>query len=103
MGYSGGLYDLVASALGLPTSRRLQAYTIPTTSDPDGLLLANVLKEAELFAKRNPDAGIFDWQRHCCLAFGSMSCNGSFVVNYHKNEIGLIDWLTSTMPAWTAE
>ena len=87
MGYSGGLYDLVASALGLPTDRRLQDYTIPTTNEPDGLLLANILREAELFDQRNPNAGPFDWERHVSLAFDAMTCKGSFVVNYHTNEI----------------
>jgi hypothetical protein len=36
-----------------------------------------------LFDKHNPNTGIFDWQRHCCLAFDFMTCKGSFVVNYH--------------------
>ena len=87
MGYSGGLYDLVASALGLPTSRRLQNFTIPTSNESDGLLFGNIIREADLFNIRNPNAGELDWERCCSLAFDSMSCKGSFVVNYHTNEI----------------
>ena len=74
MEYSGGLYNLVASALGLPTDCRLQDYTIPTTIKPDGLLLANILCKAEVFSHRNPNAGPFGWERHVLLAFDSMSC-----------------------------
>ena len=85
--YSCELYDHVASTLGMPTSRRLQAYTIPTTNKPGGILLANVLREAELFDTRNPNTGFFDWQRHYCFAFDSMTCKRSFVVNYHTNKI----------------
>ena len=87
MGYSGGLYDLVASALGLPTDRTLQEYTIPTTNDPDGILVKNIMREMQIFNDRNPNAGLFDWERHVTLAFDSMSCKGRFVVNFHTNEI----------------
>ena len=49
MGYYGGRYNLVASALSLSTDRRLQDYTIPTTNEPGGLLLANILCKSEVF------------------------------------------------------
>ena len=87
MGYSGGLYDLVASALGLPTSRTLREYTIPTSNDPDRMLFANILRAADEFNKLNPRAGLYDWRRHCSLGFDSMTCKGSFVVNYHTNDV----------------
>lgn len=57
MGYSGGLHDLLAKILGLPTERRLQEYTIPSSNDPDGFLMNNVLREMESFNQKNPDAG----------------------------------------------
>ena len=99
MGYSGGLYDLVASALGLPTDRTLQEYTIPTTNDPDGILIKNIMREMLIFNRRNPNADTYDWNRHVTLAFDSMSCKGRFVVNYHTNEIVGIasDCLRSTV------
>ena len=87
MGYSSGLYDLVASALGLPTSRTLREYTIPTSNDPDGMLFANILRAADEFDKLNPRAGLYDWRRHCSLGFDSMTCKGSFVVNYHTTDV----------------
>ena len=58
MGYSGGLYDLVASALGLPTSRTLREYTIPTSNDPDGMLFANILRAVDEFHNLNPNVGV---------------------------------------------
>ena len=56
MGYSGGLYDLVAKTLVLPTDRRLQEYTIPTTNNTNGILIKNVLREMQVFNLRNPNA-----------------------------------------------
>lgn len=87
MGYSGGLYDLLAEALGLPKSRTLQMYTIPTTNDPDGILLKNVMKEKQAFDNRNPNADRFDWRRHVTLAEDAMTVKGRLVVNYHTHEI----------------
>ena len=73
LGYAGGLYDLLAKILGLPTERRLQEYTIPSSNDPDGFLINNALREMQSFDQRNPDAGPFDWERHSTLAFDSMT------------------------------
>ena len=42
MGFSGRLYDLLATVMGLPTDRTLQQYTIPTTNQPDGMLINNI-------------------------------------------------------------
>ena len=87
MRYLGRLYNLVASVLGLPADCRLQDYTTSTTNEPDDLLLANILLEAEVVSQRNSNASPFDWERHVLLAFDSMSYKGSFVVNYHTNEM----------------
>ena len=87
MGYSGGVYDLLAKAFGLPSSRTLREYTIPTSNDPDGLMFANILRAADEFNNLNPGAGLHDWRRHCSLAFDSMICKGSSVVNYNTNDV----------------
>ena len=42
---------------------RLTLFQLPTIQI-EYVLLANVLKEAELFDKHTPDAGVFDWERH---------------------------------------
>jgi hypothetical protein len=91
MGYAGGLYDLLAEALGLPKSRTLQYYTVPTTNERDGVLLANLKKEKHAYDIRNPNADRFHWTRHCTLAFDSMTCKGRFVVNYHTGDIVGVD------------
>ena len=85
VGHSGGLYNLVAASPRLPTRRRLQTYTIPSSNQPDGVLFANILRKANLFVQRNPGASQFDWERHSFLAFDSMPCKGS-LWNYHTNK-----------------
>lgn len=75
------------SVLGLPTYYCLHDFTIQTTHIPDGLLFANIMREAQVFDQRNPSASPFDGVRHCVLAFDLMSCRGSFAVNYHTNNV----------------
>ena len=87
MGYSGGLYDLLAKIIGIPTNSNLQQYTIPTSNEEDGILVGNIMKAMSDFEQANPGADRFAWQRHCTLAFDSMKCKGQFLVNYHTNEI----------------
>ena len=38
-------------------------------------------------ASTDKNTGILDWELHCCLVFGSISCKGSFVVDYHILKI----------------
>ena len=83
MGYSGGLYDLFASALGLSISQCLQYFMIPTSNESDGLMFSNIGQKAKIFDGCSPNARNLNWECCCSLAFDSMSCESSFVVNYH--------------------
>ena len=87
MGYAGGVYDLLAKIMGLPSKRRLHEYTIPTTNDTDGILIANVLKAMQDFDAKNLNAPHFAWMRHATMVFGSMTCKGRLDVNFHTNKI----------------
>ena len=42
MGYAGGCCDLLVELAGLPKSRELNQYTIPTSNDPDGILFTSL-------------------------------------------------------------
>eukprot|EP00957_Ditylum_brightwellii_P108986 8313453-Ditylum_brightwellii.AAC.1 len=87
MGYSGGLYNLLAACLNLPTDRTIREYKVPTSNEPDGLMIQNIIREIKIFDSKHPDAGRLSWKRHCSLVFDAMICKGSFVVNFHTNEV----------------
>ena len=88
MGYAGGLYDLVAESLGLPCDRSLNEYTIPNSTDPDGIMYSSIAREADLYRKNNPpEKQSFHFDQHVFVAFDSMSVKGRVVVGYHTNEI----------------
>lgn len=89
MGYSGGLYDLLAAAFGLPTDRQLNEYEIPSSNDPDGIMHKTIKQAAEIFAKSNPDLAddILHHDRRVIVAFDSMSIKGRLVYGHHNNEL----------------
>eukprot|EP00956_Cyclotella_meneghiniana_P029829 scaffold73445_cov46-Cyclotella_meneghiniana.AAC.1 len=42
LGFKGGLYNLVANCMGLPHSSSLRKYQIPTSNEPDGILIPTI-------------------------------------------------------------
>ena len=67
MGYSSGLYDLIAASLSLPVGRTLNKYTIPNANKEDGIMFQNIIKEQVLFDQRFPNANHLDWEHHVSL------------------------------------
>ena len=72
LGHGGGPFDLVAKIAGLPSSYQLRRYTISNSNDPDGIMHDNCDRAKEIFDQKFPNAGMFDFIRHVCLAFHSM-------------------------------
>ena len=64
MGYSGGLYDLVAKIAGLPSDRTLRRCTVPTSDVPDGIMHGCIERALEVLLRFFPGIGMFDYKRH---------------------------------------
>eukprot|EP00957_Ditylum_brightwellii_P120210 9172661-Ditylum_brightwellii.AAC.1 len=87
MGYSGGLYDILAACLNLQTDRMFKEYKVPMSNEPDRLIIQNIVCEMKIFDSKHLDASRLSWKRHCSLVSDAMTCKGRFVVNFHTNEV----------------
>ena len=87
MGYAGGLYDLVAESMGLPTDRSLNEYVIPSSNDADGIMYKNIRQDADLFEKNNPDLDPLHFSRCGIVSYDACSVKGRLVVGYHNHEL----------------
>jgi hypothetical protein len=87
MGYSGGLYDLVAKCMGLPHSRTIAKYTTQSSSMHDGILFDNLDTARQAFDQSYPNCPTQDFKRHLVMSFDEMHTKGRFAVNYHTGEL----------------
>lgn len=88
LGFKGGLYNLVAKCLGLPHSSSLRNYQIPTSNEPDGILIPNLRKEKTSFDTRNPNADKLSWRRCVSVKFDTMHCKSGLIDNGNGEVVG---------------
>ena len=69
MCYSGGLYDFLATALGLPKDTALRQYMIPNSDEQDGMMIDNIINAQIMFDQKNIHSHAMAWERHVFYVF----------------------------------
>ncbi|EJK64027.1 hypothetical protein THAOC_15281 [Thalassiosira oceanica] len=87
MGYSGGLYNLIAKIAGLPDARTVRRYTVTNSNDEDGIMHSNCNEARIRFNNEHDNEPRTSFQRHGVLAFDSMHTKGRFGISRNTNEL----------------
>jgi len=70
----GKTFNLLAKVFGLPHNSIMREDTIPTSDELNGNMVERLMNEKAAFARKHPDADLYDWVRHISLCFEFMHC-----------------------------